>query len=150
MISTDTQTGFPNPRTHSTLYDQIPKRRLFAFVIDSIIIVVLSLILIPFTAFSAIFFFSFFSLVVGVVYRTLTLAQKSATPGMRIMKIEFRTHLGERLSFNNALVTTLLFTASLWMVMPLLISAVMIVVSQRARGLSDLVMGTAVINRAAL
>lgn len=150
MIASEALTGFPNPTTHRPLYDQIPRRRLFAFVIDSIIIFVVSLILLPFTAFSAIFFFGFFSLLISVIYRTLTLAQKSATPGMRIMKIEFRTHLGERLSFNNALVTTLLFTASLSMVMPLLVSAVMIVFNQRARGLSDYLMGTAVINQAAL
>ena len=126
------------------------RKRLFAFIIDTILILIITVMVIPFTAFTALFFLGSICLFVSVAYRTLSLASFSATPGMRLNGIEFHTHLGERLSFGSALAHTLLFSASISMGLPQLISVVMILFSRRARGLNEHVMGSVVIHSSAL
>ncbi len=150
MIMADPDPGFPDPESHPEFYAGVARKRLFAFIIDSILIVILTLIVIPFTAFTALFFLGSICLFVSVAYRTISLASISATPGMRLNGIEFRTHLGERLSFGSALAHTLLFSASISMGLPQLISVMMIVFSRRARGLNEHVMGSVVVNSSAL
>ena len=150
MIPAYTQTsGLPDPDTHAEFYADIPLKRFLAFLVDAILITVITVLLIPLTAFTALFFFGFLGLMVSFVYRTLTLASRSATPGMRLMAIEFRTHHGERFDLGTAFVHTLLFTVSMSMVLPQVISIILMLTSERRQGLSDMFMGTAAINRAA-
>ena len=52
--------------------------------------IVISLLIVPFTAFVALFFFFALMAVVSFVYRVITLATGSATWGMRLMAIELR------------------------------------------------------------
>lgn len=146
---TDTYQGLPSPEMHAEFYADIPSKRLAAFVIDSILIILITIALIPLTAFTALFYLGFLGLVVSLIYRIVSLANRSATPGMRLMAIEFRNHRGERLNLATATVHTLLFTVSMSMVLPQLISVILILTTGRAQGLYDLFLGTAVINRAA-
>lgn len=151
MIPADTQRpGLPDPDLQAEFYADIPLKRLLAFIVDTILIVAITILLIPLTAFTALFYLGFLGLVVSFAYRTLTLASRSATPGMRLMAIEFRCHNGERFDLGTAFVHTLLFSVSMSMVLPQVISIILMLVSERRQGLSDMLMGTAAINRAAM
>ncbi len=140
----------PDPDRQAEFYADVPLKRFLAFVVDTVLVLVITLLLIPLTAFTAFFYLGFLWLMVSLAYRTLTLASRSATPGMRLMAIEFRTHSGARFDLGTAFVHTLLFTVSMSMVLPQVISIILMLTSERRQGLSDFFMGTAVLNRAAL
>lgn len=141
--------GLPDPVSQAEFYADVPSKRLLAFIVDSILIVLITLVLIPLTAFTALFFLGFLGLLVSLTYRTLSLAGGSATPGMWLLSIEFRTHRGERFTLGTAFVHTLMFSVSMSMVVPQLISIALMLTSPRAQGLSDYFLGTAVINKSA-
>ncbi len=71
----------PNPddSREAGYYRKVTSKRLVAWIIDSILIAILCALLVPFTAFTAVFFLPFFWLMVGIAYRVLTLAAGSAT-----------------------------------------------------------------------
>ena len=139
----------PDPMTQPHFYRDVASKRLFAWVIDTVLIAVISLIIVPFTAFVAIFFILGLMAVVGFAYRVITLATGSATWGMRLMAMEIRDASGVRLDLGQAFLHTLGYTVS-WAVAPLqLISIVLMATSSRGQGLTDIVMGSAAMNRKA-
>jgi uncharacterized RDD family membrane protein YckC len=141
--------GLPDPAREAAFYEGVAVKRAFAFAVDFALIFVLALVILPFTAFAALFFFPFFIGVVGFFYRWATLASGSATWGMRLMAIEIRERDGLRLSA----ATAFLHVAGLYLsfaVFPVqIVSAVMMVALGRGQGLTDLLLGTAAINRPA-
>jgi uncharacterized RDD family membrane protein YckC len=139
----------PDPSTQPEFYADVPLKRLLAWVIDSILIVLLSLIALIFTVFTGMFYFPLLMLLTSFAYRTITLARGSATWGMRIMAIEFRTWRGERLDLPTAALHTLGYSMSMALVFPQVISLVLMLTGARAQGLSDHVLGTVAINRRA-
>lgn len=141
--------GLPDPDRHPGFYDNVPQKRLLAFIVDSIVVGVLTLLIVPFTAFTAIFFLPLLAMVVNFIYRTLTIASHSATWGMRLAGIELRTHRGEHLDFVTAAAHTFLFSLFLGMLLPMVISAGLMLGTSRRQGLHDMVLGTAALNRAA-
>ncbi len=141
--------ALPDPVRQSEFYRDVPTKRFIAFVIDSIIITVISILLVPLTAFTAIFYFAFLGFVASFVYRTVSLANRSATPGMRLMGIEFRTLYGERMTLGLAAAHTLIFQVSLSMVFPQILSIVLMLTGARGQGLGDHVLGVVALNRAA-
>ena len=142
-------TTLPDPVLQTEFYADTPMKRLFAWIIDMILICILCVLIIPFTAFTGIFFFPFLILVIGFIYRVVTLANGSATPGMHILAIEFRTATGNKFSLSDAFLHTLGFSIS--MAMPLLqvISVVLMLTSARKQGLTDMIMSTVLINKPA-
>lgn len=128
-------------------YDRVTSKRLLAWILDSILIMILGTLLIPFTAFAAVFFLPFFFLVIGFAYRVLTMTGGSATLGMRIAGIEFRRADGSRFDFGTAVLHTLLYTV--WVgVFPLqLVSIVLMLITPQKQGLHDLILSTAAIRR---
>ena len=80
----------PDPETQPEFYADVPTKRLLAWVIDTVIVLVICLMITPFTAFIALAFFPLLMLMVGYVYRIVTIARNSATWGMRVVAIEFR------------------------------------------------------------
>ena len=149
MTVTDSYMNLPDPVSQSGFYDGVASKRLYAFIIDSVVIGLITALLIPLTAFVALIFFGFTAMVISILYRTISISSGSATPGMRLMGIEFRTHKGERLTGKLALVHTLLFHASLAAGFPQLLSAILMGTGSRGQGLSDHVLGTVAINRTA-
>lgn len=139
--------GLPDPVSQASFYDSVPTKRLLAFVVDLIIIVVLSALVVPLTAFAGIFFFPFIVAVVSFAYRVVTIANGSATLGMRLMGIEFRTSKGERFDLGYALLHTLMFTAWGLMFIIQVASVILMLTTARKQGLTDLILGTAAINR---
>ncbi len=141
--------GLPDPATEPQFYAGVTAKRLFAWVIDAVIVALICAVIVPFTAFTALFFLPVLWLVVGFLYRWATIAGGSATWGMRMMSIELREADGLRLSGGTALVHTLGYTVSVAMAPLQLISVIIMVAMGRGQGLTDLVLGTAMINRPA-
>lgn len=143
----DLSPGLPDPALRPDFYETVPLKRLLAFGADMVLIVLIALVFVPFTAFVALFFFP--ALVAGVnfVYRWVTIARASATPGMRLMAIELRDGRGQRLDAGTAFLHTLIFTASFAFLLPALVSIGLMLTGPRKQGLHDLALGTAAINR---
>jgi len=138
-----------DPQRQPEFYASVPFKRAIAWIIDNLLIALLCLLILPFTAFVAVFFFPFLMLIVGFAYRVITLAGGSATLGMRLMAIEFRTLDATRFDLPNAFWHTVGYSVS-WGIFPLqIVSIVLMLTSARGQGLTDHVLGTVALNRRA-
>lgn len=137
----------PDPDTHPQFYDGVAVKRLLAWVVDIVVITVICLVLLPFTAFTGLFFFPMMFAVVSFVYRVITLTNGSATWGMWLMAIELRRADDERLDFASAVLHTTGYAISVAMAPVQLVSIVLMATSARAQGLTDMLLGTAALNR---
>ena len=138
-----------DPIRQPEFYASVAPKRAIAWIIDNVLIALICLIILPFTAFAGIFFFPFLMLVIGFAYRVVTLARGSATWGMRMMSIEFRNADATRFDLATAFWHTVGYSVS-WSIFPLqVISAVLMLTSARGQGLTDHVLGTAALNRTA-
>lgn len=122
-------------------------KRFFAFLLDLLIILALSLLPVFATLGLGAFIFPLIFLVVGFLYRLLTLAAGSATWGMRLMAIELRRIDAERFGMGDALLHTVAFYISFGVIPLQLISAVLMVSTARGQGLTDMLFGTVALNR---
>lgn len=136
-------TALPEPELAPELYEGVPLRRLLAFLADMVLIVVLSALVVPFTAFTGIFFFPALVAVVGFIYRVATITAGSATWGMRLAGLELRDGAGRRFDFGMAFLHTALFTVFISFMLPQIVSLVLHVSTPRRQGLHDLILGTA-------
>jgi len=141
--------ALPDPETQPEFYADVPTKRLVAFVADTVVIVLLSLLVVPFTAFSGLFFFPFLMVVIGFAYRVVTIARGSATWGMRLVAIELRAADGRRFDLGLAFAHTLGLTISFALPLLQVASIVLMLTRPRGEGLSDLVLGTVALNRRA-
>ena len=141
--------ALPDPDTQPEFYADVPAKRLVAFVVDTLVIIVLSLLVVPFTAFTGLFFFPVLMAVIGFAYRVVTIARGSATWGMRLVAIEFRAADGRRFDLWLAFAHTLGLTISFALPLLQVASVVLMLTRPRGEGLSDLVLGTVALNRRA-
>jgi uncharacterized RDD family membrane protein YckC len=139
----------PDPELQSEFYADVPMKRLVAWLADTVLIALISLLIVPFTAFTGLFFFPLLMLMVGFAYRVVTIANRSATWGMRLMAIEFRAGNGERFGLGLAFLHTLGLSVSFAMPLLQVISVVLMLTTARKQGLTDLVLGSVAVNRAA-
>ena len=144
------QLGLPEPSTKPQFYEGILIKRVLAWVIDVMLIALLCLLVLPFTAFLAIFIFPLLMLITGFVYRWFTIAGKSSTWGMRVMGIELRDADGLHLQSGTALAHTFGYTVSVAIAPLQLISILMMLMTDRKQGLTDHILGTAALNRPAV
>lgn len=149
MTTIDHQWGVPDPEIKPDFYRDVTTKRLLAWFVDTAIIIVLCLIALPFTAFLAVLIFPILYLVIGFVYRALALSTFSATLGMRLFAVEIRTLRGDRLRSSEAILHTLGYTLSVSMVLVQIISIGLMLGSARGQSLTDMVLGTVALNRAA-
>jgi uncharacterized RDD family membrane protein YckC len=140
-------TRLPDPALRPDFYRGVPAKRFGAWIVDVVAVAIACAVLLPFTAFTGIFFFPAMMLVVGFLYRWATITQGSATPGMWLMGIELRDRDGERLSGGTAFAHTLLYSVSFAMAPLQAISVILMLVTARRQGLGDHILGTAAINR---
>jgi len=122
----------PDPSAQPEFYADVATKRLLAWVIDTVLTGALVLLILPFTAFTGIFFLPLLFLMVNFAYRVITLANGSATLGMRLMAIEFRTNSGARFSLSDAVLHTLGFAFSMSM-MPLQIVSIVLMLTTARR-----------------
>jgi len=140
----------PDPVTQPEFYRDIPSKRLLAWLVDTVLILLICLLILPFTAFTGLFFFPFLMLVVGFAYRVVTISRGSATWGMRLVAIEFRRLDGQRFDLSLAFLHTLAFTISVALPVFQVISIVLMLTTERAQGLGDHILGTVAMNRRAV
>lgn len=139
----------PDPETQPDFYADVPLKRLIAWLADTVLVLLACLAILPFTAFTGIFFFPALMLTVGFAYRVVTIANGSATLGMRLVAIEFRRTDGARFDLAHAFWHTMGFTVSCIFAPLQVISVVLMLTGPRAQGLTDHVMGTVALNRRA-
>ncbi|MSU90984.1 RDD family protein [Rhodobacteraceae bacterium 2CG4] len=141
----------PHPEHDTQFYDGVPLKRLVAWLIDFTAIVLATVVAtlaiglltlgLGFALFPAILF------LVTFLYRWLTIAGSSATPGMMLMGIELRSCDGHRLTPVIAAVHTGIFMFLMASVVGWIGTAVSIWVTRYNQGLPDLLLGTTAINR---
>lgn len=141
--------GLPDPQRLPEFYDGVLAKRFFAWIVDVVLVFLLCVAVLPFTAFLGLFVFPALMLAVGFLYRWATIAARSATWGMRLMAIELRDGDGLRLTGQAALMHTLGYTVSIAVAPLQLISILLMLLTGRRQGLTDHVLGTAAINRPA-
>lgn len=149
MYATHPYPNLPDPLVQPEFYDSVVFKRGLAWVIDAALILVLVVPVVVMTAFVGLFFLPFLFFLVGFVYRVATLTGGSSTWGMRLMAIEFRDQRGEYFDFSQAFMHTLGYTVSM-SVFPLqLVSIMMMLLTERGQGLTDMLLGTVALNRRA-
>ena len=139
----------PDPEYQAEFYADVPVKRALAWVVDTLLIAALTMLVVPFTAFVGLFFLPALYLAVGFLYRTVALTRNSATVGMRLMAIEFRDRSGRRFDLGTAVLHTLGYTLTIGTLLPQLLSIGLMLTTARGQGLTDIVLGTVAINRAA-
>jgi uncharacterized RDD family membrane protein YckC len=137
----------PYPHSHPEFYESVTTKRFFAWLIDSIIVLGILIITSPFTFFVSLFLFPFFYAAIDFVYRTATLSMGSATFGMRLMAVELRHESGHRLDFVASHFHTIGLYVSYAFVLVQIASIGMMVTRDDRKGLTDLVVGTVMVNR---
>lgn len=146
---TDYSWHIPDPVTQPEFYDDVPSKRAIAWVIDSVLVLALCLLILPFTAFLALFFLPLLWWTVSFAYRVITISNRSATWGMLVMSIEFRTQKGDHFDVSMALKHTAGYSFSILFLLLQLISIITILSTERRQSLVDLMLGTVAINRRA-
>ena len=145
----DTTWHIPDPQAQPDFYADVPTKRLIAWVVDTVVVIGICLLILPFTAFTGLFFLPLLFLTVSFVYRVVTIARGSATWGMRLTAIEFRTLRGERFDLSMAFMHTLGYSVSWAFGLLQIASVVLMLTSLRGQGLSDHILGTVALNRSA-
>ncbi|MFD0978443.1 RDD family protein [Tropicimonas aquimaris] len=144
---TEPSWGLPDPEYNAELYADVPVKRAIAWIVDALVIFGLTLLVLPFTAFTALFFYPLLWLFVSFLYRTFTIANGSATLGMRLMSIELRTFRGERFSLPDAAMHTLMHMVCFSFLLPQVASGILMLTTTRGQGLPDLALGSTALNR---
>lgn len=147
--SFDPSPGLPDPDLRPDFYAGTVSKRLAAWVIDLILVALLTTVAVVLSAFLALFVLPLLWLVMDASYRTITLANRSATLGQRLMGIEFRDRNGRRFDLAHAGLHTLGYLVSMSFVLPQVISVVLMLTGARGQSLTDIVLGSAAINRPA-
>lgn len=146
---TDPLAGLPDPEAQPEFYEDTPVKRAIAWVIDTALVWGLWVVLTILTLGVAVWLLPLFALV-DFLYRAVTIGRGSATWGMRAMSIELRDRRGEPLDFGQAVLHTSGYMVSMVTLPVQIASAAMMLATARRQGLTDYVMGTAAVNRAAL
>lgn len=140
----------PDPSRQPQFYTSVPTKRLVAWVIDLVLIIVLCVLALPLTAFLGLFFWPIMLLVIGFAYRVVTLATGSATWGMRFAGVELRDAQGARFDLSLALAHTVGYSVSVAIPIVQVVSVVMMLTGARGQGLTDTFLGTVALNRRAV
>ena len=142
-------THLPDTIAQAAFYETVPTNRLFAWILDAAIILEICLVVLPFTGFLGIFFWPPMWLVVGFAYRTITIANRSATWGMRLVSIELLNRTGARLDLTKAIFHTLGYIISIGIFLLQAVSIVLICASMRGQSLIDHVLGAVMLKKQA-
>ncbi|ATG39923.1 RDD family protein [Phaeobacter piscinae] len=140
-------TALPDPDYQADFYQFVASKRLFAWLIDSVLITLLASVAVVFTAFTGLFIWPLLYLVIGFIYRAVTIAAGSATWGMVIAGIELRDLSGRKLDGQGALLHTVGYSISMAFPVLQVISILMMLMTARGQGLTDAVLGTVMLNR---
>lgn len=149
MFTDSYQPALPDPDRHAEFYAGVAFKRAIAWIVDTLFVTAIVFVVTLVTAFTALFILPLVWLAVGFLYRWVTISGNSATWGMRLMSIEFLDRYGKRFDAATAFAHTLGYSLSMAFVIPQLVSVALMVMSRRGQGLTDMVLGSVAINRAA-
>lgn len=138
--------GLPDPEADRQFYDGVPARRLFAFVIDIVLVWGITLAIGVLTLGIGFLMLGFVLAVVDFIYRVTTISNRSATWGMRLVGIELRAQNGRRFDLVQAVGHTILFYIALAFTPLQLVSVILMAGSAMGRGLHDIPFGSTMIN----
>lgn len=136
-----------DPTTQDRLFAGAAGKRLMAWVLDTILIAALTTFLTVLTGFLPLFFLAGFYAVISFVYRWMGMGRHSATLGMRIMGLTFVTRDGHPIPAGAAFLHVLFYTLSMAFVVPQILSVLLIAFTRDHRGLPDILLGVALVNR---
>ncbi|MEM8824050.1 MAG: RDD family protein [Pseudomonadota bacterium] len=139
--------GLPDPHYDGQFYAGVIPKRAIAWLLDVVAITALTFLAGILTLTLAWWLWPLAYLTIGLIYRIGTLAGGSATPAMRLMGIELRGHDGQRLDGMQAALHVIGYYATMAFVLPMLATLISVFVTDRRQSLTDLVLGTAAINR---
>ncbi|MDQ2089110.1 RDD family protein [Marimonas arenosa] len=139
----------PDPHSQPEFYADVPLKRFLAFLFDTVLLLIVALLLALLTFGLAVLLLVPTWWLLNFAYRAITLANGSATWGMRLVAIEFRTADGRRFDQHEAFLHTLGFMLSFTFFPVQVISMILMATSPRAQGLTDRIMGCVAINRRA-
>lgn len=140
-------TALPDPVTESRFYEGVLVKRALAWLVDILVITGFTIAAGLATLTLAFFLWPVFFVGIGLIYRISTLANGSATWGMRLLGIELRGHDGDRLDTLQSAFHVGGYYVSVAFLLPMLISVGAMMVTDRRQGLTDMLLGTAAINR---
>lgn len=145
--------GLPDPVIDPQFYAGAQARRLAAFAVDTLAIAALSTVAILsiglMTLGLGLLAAGPIWLTTGFLYRWLSIARWSATPGMRLTGVELRRLDGEVLDEAGAILHTAAFFGATLFALPQIASVALMATSPDGRGLHDRATGVALINRPA-
>ncbi|WP_319544778.1 RDD family protein [Ruegeria conchae] len=142
-------THLPNPDSQPEFYQSVATKRFFAWLFDIAFISLLCTVAILLTFGMGFFILALIYAVVSFVYRVVTIANGSATLGMRFMGIELRDAFGARMDTGKAIAHTAGYFVSMAFPVLQIISVIMMMTSARCQGLTDAFLGTVMINQRA-
>ena len=137
----------PDPELDPAFYDSIPAKRFFAWVVDVTLIALLALLASLLTLGLLLWVFPLVYLALSFAYRSLTISSWSATPGMRLMNLELRNQRGEILAPTEAVFHSGVYLFCWGFGILQMISVGLMALQPSHRGLHDMFLGTAAINR---
>ncbi len=142
-------THLPDPDSQPEFYQSVTTKRFFAWLFDIAFISLLCTVAILLTFGMGFFILALIYAVVSFVYRVVTIANGSATLGMRFMGIELRDAFGARMDTGKAIAHTAGYFVSMAFPVLQIISVIMMMTSARCQGLTDAFLGTVMINQRA-
>lgn len=143
--------GLPDPAHQGEFYRDVVLKRFLAWIVDFIMVFVLTVIVVLLTAGLGVFIWGLIFLTIDFLYRWIGLSRKSATLGQRLVSLEYRKFTGERFDVVTAFLHTLGYMfcyAGTFFVLQV-VSIAMVLITPRRQNLPDMILGTAAINRAA-
>ena len=140
----------PEPFASPEYYRGVLVRRVFAYCVDLLcigLLIALAWMVFVMLAIASLGLLSPLLLILGlipVLYHTLTIGgPRCATPGMRLTGVEVRSWTGERPSYLQAFVQTILFYVTVYPTWSLVLLIALI--DRRRRTLHDMLAGTLVV-----
>ena len=143
--------GLPDPARQGEFYRDVALKRFLAWVVDVILVSLLTGLVILATAGIGFFFAAFIFLTIDFLYRWIGLTRKSATMGQRLVSLEYRRFTGERFDVLTAFLHTLgyMFCFAGTVGVLQLVSIATVLLTPKRQNLPDLLLGSAAINRSA-
>ncbi|WP_170414123.1 RDD family protein [Ruegeria atlantica] len=142
-------THLPDPDRQPEFYQSVATKRFIAWLFDIAFISLLCTVAILLTFGLGFFILALIYAIVSFAYRVITIANGSATLGMRFMGIELRDSFGSRMDFGKAVAHTAGYFVSMAFPVIQVISVIMMLTSARGQGLTDAFLGTVMINQRA-
>ena len=136
--------AYPNPTTDPDMdnFTGVNSKRLVAFFIDTIAIILLITVTVVLTFFIGLIFLTMIALGISFTYRAYYLTKHSATPGMRLLGMQIRYENGQTLDSKTAMLHTGGFLLSCALPILQLVSIVLMLLDEKNRGLTDHILGT--------